>query len=293
MNEQQQLAVRPLDPVDFYGQTLTVIDRAGKPYVAMRPIVEGMDITWPPQFKKLTDEPERWGTVTIMVTGQSADGKERDMVCIPLKKLTAWLMTLQPSRLDEVVAAKVLIYQNECDDMLWDYWTKGVAVNPRAISADPTVLGLPDFCNPGDAARAWGEQYDRAKAAEAATKQLVAKVEADAPKVTFAEQLAVSKGTILIGDLAKLITAQIGYKIGQQKLFEVLRERGDIMRAPGRDLLPSQKAVEAGWLVVREGTREGSDGGTYLTRTTRVTGKGQAHYLAVFARLVALPRLPA
>jgi anti-repressor protein len=275
--------------VDFYGQALTVIDREGKPYVAMRQIVEGMTLAWPPQFKKLTDEPDRWGTVTMMVTVQSADGKERDMVCIPLKKLTGWLMTLQPSRMDEAVAAKVLTYQNECDDALWAYWSRGVAVNPRAISLD----AAPDFDDAIAMAEAWIAQKRARMAAEAQAKQLSAKVEEDAPKVTFAEQLAVSKGTILIGDLAKLITAQIGYKIGQQKLFEVLRERGDIMRAPGRDLLPSQKAVEAGWLVVREGTREGSDGGTYLTRTTRVTGKGQAHYLAVFARLVALPRLPA
>jgi phage antirepressor YoqD-like protein len=275
--------------VDFYGQALTVIDREGKPYVAMRQIVEGMTLAWPPQFKKLTDEPDRWGTVTMMVTVQSADGKERDMVCIPLKKLTGWLMTLQPSRMDEAVAAKVLTYQNECDDALWAYWSRGVAVNPRAISLD----AAPDFDDAIAVAEAWIAQKRARMAAEAQAKQLSAKVEADAPKVTFAEQLAVSKGTILIGDLAKLITAQIGYKIGQQKLFEVLRERGDIMRAPGRDLLPSQKAVEAGWLVVRESTREGSDGGTYLTRTTRVTGKGQAHYLAVFARLVALPRLPA
>lgn len=55
---------------------------------------------WPPQFKKLTDEIERLGTVTMTVTVQAADGKEREMICIPLKKLTGWMMTMQPSRMD-------------------------------------------------------------------------------------------------------------------------------------------------------------------------------------------------
>jgi anti-repressor protein len=158
------------------------------------------------------------------------------------------------------------------------------------IPADPTLLGLPDFRDPKTAARAWIEQVERAEVAEAQAKQLAAKVEADAPKVEFAEQLAVTPEAILVGDLAKLITAQVGYRIGQNGLFTWLREHRYVMRTPGRHLLPTQHAVESGWLVVKEGTRVSPSGQVHLTQTTRVTGKGQAHFLGIFARLQAQAR---
>ena len=153
------------------------------------------------------------------------------------------------------------------------------------IPADPTALGLPDFRQPTLAARAWIEQYERAEAEAAERKLLAAKIEADAPKVEFAERLAVAPEAILIGDLAKLITAQTGYKIGQNGLFEWLRAHRYIMRTPGRHLLPTQHAVESGWLVIKEGTRVGPSGTVHLTQTTRVTGQGQAHFMGIFARL--------
>jgi phage antirepressor YoqD-like protein len=277
--------VRTLAPVDFHGQSLTVIDREGKPYVAMRPVVEGIGLDWRSQHVKLSDDLGRWGMVMI-TTLQSADGKEREMACIPLKKLTGWLMTLQPSRMDNEVSARVLLYQNECDDALWDYWTQGVAENPRvAISNDPTALGLPDFRDPRKAALGWIEQYDRAEAEAAARKLLAAKIESDAPKVEFAERLEVAQEAILVGDMAKLITAQTGYKIGQNGLFDWLRSHRYVMKTPGRHLLPTQYAVESGWLVIKEGTRVAPSGNVHLTQTTRVTARGQAHFLGIFARL--------
>ena len=125
-----------LEPVEFHGQMLTVVDNEGQPYVAMRPIVDGVGLSWPAQYRKITEESGRWGTVAIMAT-TAADDKEREMVCLPLRKLTGWLMTLQTSRMEEEVAERVLMYQNECDDALWDYWSKGVAHNPRAVPLTP------------------------------------------------------------------------------------------------------------------------------------------------------------
>jgi anti-repressor protein len=57
------------------------------------------------------------------------------------------------------------------------------------------------------------------------------------------------------------------------------------MRTPGRHLLPTQHAVESGWMVIKEGTRVSPSGNVHLTQTTRVTGRGQAHLLGIFARL--------
>jgi hypothetical protein len=57
---EQQVDVRVLDPVDFHGQALVVVERGREPYVAMKPIVEGMGLTWQPQHRKLTEDGDRW-----------------------------------------------------------------------------------------------------------------------------------------------------------------------------------------------------------------------------------------
>lgn len=56
------------------------------------------------------------------------------MVCLPLRKLAGWLQTISPNKVKPEIRDRVIQYQNECDDVLYDYWTKGVAVNPRKAS---------------------------------------------------------------------------------------------------------------------------------------------------------------
>lgn len=158
--------VRVLDSVDFYGQALMVISKDNAPYVAMRPIVEGMGLSWPAQYRKLTEESARF-CVAMIATQVPGDDQNREVTTIPLRKLTGWLMTLQPSRMEASIAKKVLLYQNECDDALWAYWSQGVAVNPRVqVPADPTLMGLPDFRDPIASAKAWLVEAERRVAAE-------------------------------------------------------------------------------------------------------------------------------
>lgn len=289
MKEQQSLAVRPLDPVDFHGQSLVVINRGGEPFVAMRPIVKGMGLDWPSQYQKMIDNQERWGVVMIPTPSQ---GGEQTTISIPLRKLPGWLMGLQPNRMNEDVSAKIVVYQNECDDALWAYWSQGVAVNPRAVSADPTAMGLPDFRDPGESARAWLTQYDRAKAAEQQAKQLAAKVEADEPSVAFAEQFKASKDCILVGELAKVLSAFLKRDITRKALFELLFARHLVMRAHDDAIIPTQRGVIYGWLRLREGTRRDPDGSLRLTKTTMVTAKGQV-YVYNLLRQAADPRVTA
>jgi len=70
---------RVLDPVDFHGQALTVIDREGQPYVAMRPIVEGMGLSWPAQYRKLTEESARF-CVAMIATQVPGDDQVRQLL---------------------------------------------------------------------------------------------------------------------------------------------------------------------------------------------------------------------
>ncbi len=64
----------------------------------------------------------------------ATDGEIRDMVSLPLRKLAGWLQTIYPNKVKPEIKDKVIHYQDECDDVLYEYWTKGVAVNPRKRS---------------------------------------------------------------------------------------------------------------------------------------------------------------
>lgn len=98
-----------------------------------------------------------------------------------------------------------------------------------------------------------------------------------APKVLFADAVTASSTSILIGELAKLIK-QNGVEIGQNRLFKWLRENGFLMR----DNMPTQYAMERGLFVVTERTINNPDGSVRITRTTKVTGKGQAYFINRF-----------
>ena len=98
-----------------------------------------------------------------------------------------------------------------------------------------------------------------------------------APKVLFADAVTASSTSILIGELAKLIK-QNGVEIGQNRLFKWLRENGFLMR----DNMPTQYAMERGLFVVTERTINSPDGSVRITRTTKVTGKGQTYFINRF-----------
>ena len=98
-----------------------------------------------------------------------------------------------------------------------------------------------------------------------------------APKVLFADAVSASTTSILIGELAKLIK-QNGVEIGQNRMFKWLRENGFLMR----DNMPTQYAMERGLFVVTERTINNPDGSVRITRTTKVTGKGQTYFINRF-----------
>lgn len=114
--------------VPFHHAELYVVEHNGQPYVPMRPVVEGMGLTWASQTVKLNSNKARWG-VSIIETPTLSGTQE--MLCIPLRKLFGWFTSISPNKVKPELRDTVIMYQNECDDVLWDYWTKGQAVNPR------------------------------------------------------------------------------------------------------------------------------------------------------------------
>lgn len=104
-------------------------------------------------------------------------------------------------------------------------------------------------------------------------------VEAQRPKVLFADAVETSHTSILIGDLAKLLK-QNGMDTGQNRLFERLRKDGYLCSRFGDQYnAPTQRSMEMGLLEVRERTINNPDGSIRITRTTKVTGKGQIYFI--------------
>jgi hypothetical protein len=110
--------------VPFHGSDLFVVEHEGQPYTAMKPIVQGMGLAWQPQLRKLIDNSERWGT-TIMVLQVPGDDQSRGIACIPLRKLFGWLMSVHPKKVRPEIKDRIVMYQNECDDVLLSHWIKG------------------------------------------------------------------------------------------------------------------------------------------------------------------------
>ena len=124
---------------------------------------------------------------------------------------------------------------------------------------------------------------ERAKRAE-----LEAARELDAPKVLFADSVAASHTSILVGDLAKILKGN-GLDIGANRLFEKLRTDGYLIRRQGTDWnMPTQRSMELGLFEIKETAISHSDGHVSINKTPKVTGKGQQYFIERFlAKAVA------
>ena len=121
---------------------------------------------------------------------------------------------------------------------------------------------------------------------KAENKVLIADTERMKPKEIFADAVESSRTSSLIGDMAKLI-CQNGHEIGQNRLFEWMRQNDYLIKSGGSKNMPTQKAMEQKLFEVKERTVVNPDGSVRITRTTLVTGKGQIHFINKFARMKA------
>ena len=136
-----------------------------------------------------------------------------------------------------------------------------------------------------DLEKAWNTpELVMARGLKAAQKMIAEQdkiIERMRPKEIFADAVATSKQSILIGQLAKLI-CQNGHEIGQKRLFKWMRENGYLMKSGSDYNMPMQRYVEQGLFEIKESSIANPDGSTRLTRTTKVTGKGQQYFINKF-----------
>ena len=146
------------------------------------------------------------------------------------------------------------------------------SIRKHGLYAKEELLDNPDIAIA--AFKALKEEREARKALEAENKQMQ-------PLALFAKSVSASDTSILIGDLAKLLK-QNGYDTGQKRLFEELRQRGFLMKSGSSKNLPTQKSMELGLFEVKESTINNPDGSVRVTKTTKVTGKGQVYFVNLF-----------
>jgi len=126
-----------------------------------------------------------------------------------------------------------------------------------------------------------------AKALIEAQSVLAAKdkvIEEMKPKALFADAVATSHTSILVGELAKILK-QNGIDMGQKRLFAWLREKGYLIKRQGTDYnMPTQKAMELGLFEIKEGSYVNGSGVNITTKTPKITGKGQQYFINKFLR---------
>ena len=122
------------------------------------------------------------------------------------------------------------------------------------------------------------------KTEQEARRLAEAQIEANKPKVLFADSVAASHGSILVGELAKLLN-QNGIDIGQNRLFNWLRENGYLICRKGTDYnMPTQRSMEMQLFSIKETAITHSDGHVSISKTVKVTGKGQLYFVNKFLK---------
>lgn len=146
-------------------------------------------------------------------------------------------------------------------------------IRKNGLFATDELLDNPDFAI---------ATLQRLKEEREAKKLLEAQIEADRPKVLFADAVSASKSSCLIGELAKILK-QNGIDIGQNKLFQWLRSNGYLISRRGESWnQPTQKSMQLGLFELKKTNINHADGHTTVNTTTKVTGKGQQYFINKF-----------
>lgn len=129
----------PLIPVPFLGSTIFVTDEVS-PRVPMRPIVEALGLNWPGQQQKLNSNKNRWSVWMIHTVAE--DGKSREMLTIPLRRLWSWLSGITASKVKPEIRPILERYQAECDEVLEAHWTRHREGLPAPLAKGQEPSGL-------------------------------------------------------------------------------------------------------------------------------------------------------
>lgn len=128
-----------IQTVNFHEQSLITLQKDGVAYVAMKPICENIGLDWEAQRQRISRD-EVLNSTACMIKAVATDGKNRELLCLPIHYLNGWLFGVDTNRVKAQIKDKLITYKKECYQALFDYWNNGVAVNPRATKDERKPL---------------------------------------------------------------------------------------------------------------------------------------------------------
>lgn len=118
--------------ITFRDSTLICLEQNDELFVAMRPVVEGMGVDWKSQHRKLISDSARF-CVHHMTTQMPGDDQRREMLCLPLRRLNGWLMSISSSKVRPEIRDTVIAYQQECDEVLFRHFFHDLHIESHAL----------------------------------------------------------------------------------------------------------------------------------------------------------------
>lgn len=245
--------MKNLQTFNFNNQPVRTVQLNNQPYFNLKDVCEVLDI------KNHKDVVSRLNPKGVDTTDTLTNGGMQKMTYINESNL---YKTIFQSRKEEAeqftewVTSEVLPAIRKNGAYLTDEKAYDITHNPQSLA---------------DLLMQAGEQLKQ--------KEII--IQEMKPKALFADAVATANTSILIGDLAKLIK-QNGHNIGQKRLFEWLRNHGYLIKGGNSKNMPTQRAMELKLFEVKERTINNPDGSVRITKTTKVTGKGQQYFINKF-----------
>lgn len=235
---------------DFHGQDVRTVIINNEPYFVGKDVAEILGYTNPRQaLKNHVDEDDKG------VSKCDTPGGKQDLVIINESGLYSLILSSKLPQAKEFkrwVTSEVL-----------------PTIRKNGMYATDELLDNPDFAI---------ATLQKLKEEREAKKQLEAQIEADRPKVIFSDAVSASHTSILVGEFAKIMR-QNGADMGQNRMFAWLRENGYLISRKGSDRnMPTQKSMELGLFEIKETTINHSDGHISISKTPKITGKGQLYF---------------
>ena len=261
-----------LQVFSYEGNEVRTVQRDGAPWWIAKDVCDVFGETNRNRAMQVLDEDEKG------YTQMTTPGGLQQLAIVNEAGLYSLLFAMQPTKA-RGVSDEYIVERQEKLRKFKRWVTHEVLPTIRRHGAYVTPAKLEELMNDPDS---WIKVLTALKEERTAKERLQLEATENKPKVIFADAVSVSDGTILIGELAKILKGN-GIEIGQNRLFEKLRQDGYLIKRKGTDYnAPTQKAMELGLFRVKETAITHSDGHVTISKTTKVTGKGQQYFINLF-----------
>ena len=246
-----------LQVFSYEGNEVRTVQRSDETWWVLKDVCEILELTSPHKVAERLDDDEKGRSLIPTLGGN--------------QELTV---------VSESGLYNVILRSDKPEAKKFKRWvTHEVLPTIRRHGAYVTPAKLEELMNDPDS---WIKVLTALKEERAVKERLQLEATENKPKVIFADAVSVSDGTILIGELAKILKGN-GIEIGQNRLFEKLRQDGYLIKRKGTDYnAPTQRAMDLGLFRVKETAITHSDGHVTISKTTKVTGKGQQYFINLF-----------